>query len=75
MADKENSLLDFANTGHYNRSILALQWLTRLLYDFRKARHKVSSLELFLKSIKMLLKGELARRLDSTLRIRKLINN
>ena len=75
MADEENSLPDFANAGRYNGNIPASRWLTRLLYDFRKAGHKVPNPELFLESIEMLLEGELTRRLDSILRIRKLINN
>ncbi|KAH8745452.1 hypothetical protein F5882DRAFT_371266, partial [Hyaloscypha sp. PMI_1271] len=48
--------------------------LTRLIYDFRKARHNPPSPELFLESIKILLEGEPTRRLDSTSRIHRIIN-
>lgn len=44
------------------------------MYDFRKAGHNPPSPELFLESIEMLLEGEPARRLDSTPRIRRIIN-
>ncbi|KAH8780636.1 hypothetical protein F5882DRAFT_463241 [Hyaloscypha sp. PMI_1271] len=57
--EKGGSLPDFKNSA----------------YDFKKAGQNVPTPELFLEAIEMLLKGEPARRLDSTPRIRRLINN
>ena len=72
--EKGDSLLDFKNSSRYEGDILASRWLTRLAYDFRKASKNVLKLELYLEVIEILLEGEPARRLDSTPRIRKIIN-
>jgi hypothetical protein len=70
-----NTLPDFANAGRYNGDIPASRWITRLIYDFKKAGQPVPDPELFLEAVEMLLEGEPARRLDSTPRIRRLIDN
>jgi hypothetical protein len=71
----EPKLLDFTNSGRYGGGdILVSRWLTRLAYDFKKAGQAILALELFLETIEMLLEGEPARRLDSTPRIRRLID-
>jgi hypothetical protein len=69
-----DSLPDFKNSGYYKGDIPAFRWLTRLVYDFRKASQNIPRPELFLEAIEMLLEGEPARRLDSILRIRKIVN-
>jgi hypothetical protein len=72
--EKGDSLPDFKNSGRYEGDIPASRWLTRLAYDFRKASKNVPKPELYLEAIEMLLEGEPARRLDSTPRIRKIID-
>jgi len=67
-------LPDFANAGRYTGDIPALRWITRLVYDFKKAGYRPPPSELFLEAIEMLLEGDPAKRLDSTPRIRKLID-
>jgi hypothetical protein len=67
-------LLPDYSAGHYDGTIPASRWLTRLNYDFKKAGHKKPDPEMFLEAIEMLMEGEPAKRLDSTPRIRKLID-
>jgi hypothetical protein len=54
--------------------IPASRWLTRLTYGFKKAGHNPSTPELFLDAIEMLLEGEAAKRLDSTPRLRRIVD-
>ena len=71
----KGELPDFTNSGRYSGDIPASRWLTRLSYDFKKAKHNPLEAELFLEAIEMLLEGEPAKRLDSTPPIREIIDN
>ncbi len=71
----EPKLLDFTNSGRYKGgNILVFKQLTRLAYNFKKAGQAILALELFLKAIKILLKGEPAYQLDLIPRIYQLID-
>jgi hypothetical protein len=70
-----DKLPDFTNSNRFNRDIPTLQWLTCLAYDLKKAGQNPPSPELFLEAIEMLLEGGPAKRLDSTPRVRKTVEN
>jgi hypothetical protein len=65
--------LDFNRLGEFKKKV-AFRWLICLNYNFYKAGYNPPSPKLFLKAIKMLLKGDIARRLDLTPKIKKIID-
>jgi len=66
---------DYKRSGEYDGSIPASRWLLKLTHDFKTARLYPPSPELFLESIEMLFHGEAAKRLDSTPRIRRIVED